>query len=375
MIRKEKFLLIAGYADSLINFRGPLIKEILRRGVEVHVAAPAILSNSLVKSKLVTLGVNVHDIHLWRTGMNPLADFCSLFDMYRLMREISPLHVLAYTSKPIIYGTPAAWLLGIPNRYALVTGLGYAFTAPGQRGVLRRLVQVLYARALVRTSLVFFQNPDDELLFRQLGLLAPSVRSCILNGSGVDLSTFVVAPIPTGGPHFLLIARLLGDKGVREYVAAACLVKAQYPQFKFSLVGWIDSNPDAIPQSELDQWIHDGVIDYLGRMEDVRPAIAACSVYVLPSYREGTPRTVLEAMAMGRPIITTDAPGCRETVIDGENGFLVPVRSVDALVAAMERFIKDPDLSLRMGKRSREIAEEKYDVHKVNAVMIREMGL
>ena len=172
-----------------------------------------------------------------------------------------------------------------------------------------------------------------------------------------------------------MIARLLGDKGVREYVEASQRVKSRYPEVCCSLVGWIDDNPDAIAQSELNAWIEKGYVEYRGRLQDVRPAIADCSVYVLPSYREGTPRTVLEAMAMGRAIITTDAPGCRETVTEGENGFLVPVKSVDQLTEAMCRFVEDPDLVANMGRRSREIAEEKYDVHKVNAVMLREMGI
>jgi glycosyltransferase involved in cell wall biosynthesis len=174
--------------------------------------------------------------------------------------------------------------------------------------------------------------------------------------------------------RFLLIGRLLGDKGVREYAQAAQAVRRQYPDVQFTLVGMIDSNPNSIAQAELDAWVADGRLTFLGSMADVRPAIAASSVYVLPSYREGTPRTVLEAMAMGRTIITTDAPGCRETVVDGDNGFLVPVKSVEALVQAMVRFIQDPALAPRMGARSRQIAEAKYDVHQVNAVMLREMG-
>src|SRR5690606_16971435 len=158
-------------------------------------------------------------------------------------------------------------------------------------------------------------------------------------------------------PHFLLIARLLGNKGIREYVEAARHVRRQYPDARFSLVGWRDDNPDAITAEELADWQAGGHLDFLGRLEDVRPAIAACSVYVLPSYREGTPRTVLEAMAMGRAIITTDAPGCRETVKDGQNGYLVPVKSVDSLVDAMQRFLADPTLADRMGACSRRIAE------------------
>ena len=172
---------------------------------------------------------------------------------------------------------------------------------------------------------MFFQNPDDEALFRELDLLPDTVPSSVVNGSGVDVAEYSVAPLPDRS-CFLLIGRLLGDKGLREYAQAAQRVKATYPEAVFRLVGWIDDNPDAITQRELDQWVYSGVLEFLGRLDDVRPAIADCSVYVLPSYREGTPRTVLEAMAMGRPVITTDAPGCRETVVDGDNGFLVPVK-------------------------------------------------
>lgn len=191
----------------------------------------------------------------------------------------------------------------------------------------------------------------------------------------MDVDSFTVAPLPPGQPRFLLMARLLGDKGVREYAQAARRVRAVHPGVRCALVGWIDSNPNSITQAELDGWVNEGSVEFLGRLSDVRPAIADSSVYVLPSYREGTPRTVLEAMAMGRAIITTDAPGCRETVIDGDNEFLMPVKSVDALVAAMERFIDDTQLAQRMGTRARHIAEEKYDVHKVNAVMLKEMGI
>jgi glycosyltransferase involved in cell wall biosynthesis len=290
------------------------------------------------------------------------------------MRRIRPDVVLAYTIKPVIYGSLAAAVAGVPRRFALVTGLGYAFT--GERGgLLTGLIRRLYRIALERVHKVFFQNPDDQALFRQLGILRNGTPSVVVNGSGVDVGDYAVGPLPEGPARFLMIGRLLGDKGVREYAEAARRVRAVHPEAGFGLVGWIDENPDAIAQSELDAWVAEGCIEFEGRLADVRPAIAACSVYVLPSYREGTPRTVLEAMAMGRPIITTDAPGCRETVVDGDNGFLVPVKSVDALVGAMLRFIDDPGLAPRMGARSRRVAEDKYDVHKVNEVMLREMGI
>jgi glycosyltransferase involved in cell wall biosynthesis len=237
----------------------------------------------------------------------------------------------------------------------------------------------MYALALSRTKVVFFQNSDDAVLFHKLGLLGTQNKVCVVNGSGVDIHQYAFSPIPLGrtGPAttFLLIARLLGDKGVREYIEAARRIKAHCPETVFRLVGWIDENPDAIREQELNDWVSEGVVEYLGRLSDVRPAIADCTVYVLPSYREGTPRTVLEAMAMGRPIITTDAPGCRETTVEGENGFLVPVKDVDKLAEVMLRFVHQPELASRMGARSRHIAEEKYDVNKVNAVMLHRMGI
>ncbi len=372
--RQMKLLLIASLGKSLINFRGPLIAALQARGLQVHVAAPDLLPGDPIRRQLQARGVLVHNVALRRTGTNPVADAQTLWILWRLMRRVRPDFVLAYTVKPVIYGSLAAWLAGVPRRFALVTGLGYAFQQQGQGGALQALVHRLYSLALERVQCVFFQNPDDEALFRQRALVGPGACTCVVNGSGVDVAAFSVAPLPPGPPCFLLIARLLGDKGVREYAQAACRIRALHPGVRCQLVGWIDTNPDAIAQHELDTWVEEGTLEFLGRLSDVRPAIAACSVYVLPSYREGTPRTVLEAMAMGRAVITTDAPGCRETVVEGNNGFMVPVQSTEAMEQAMLKFVHDPNLAARMGQRARQMVEDKYDVHKVNVVMLREMG-
>ena len=376
-ISSRRFLLIGNAAESILSFRGELLRAVQKTGAAVHIAGPDLTLGNPFRQQMEAQGFTVHSVPLARTGTNPLADIRSLLALWRLMRSLRPDFVLGYTIKPVIYGSLAAWLTRVPRRFALIPGLGYSFLGGGSRNRLQALVQKLYAAALARVDGVFFQNPDDAALFKDRGILPASVPACVVNGSGVDVAHFAVAPLPAhdNGMHFLLIGRLLGDKGVREYAAAAQIVKAQYPSAIFTLVGGMDSNPDSIAQSELDAWLAAGMLEYLGKQADVRPALAACHVYVLPSYREGTPRSSLEAMATGRAIITTDAPGCRETVVNGDNGFLVPVRDAQALAAAMMKFIEQPELIATMGARSRQIAEEKYDVHKVNAVMLREMGL
>jgi glycosyltransferase involved in cell wall biosynthesis len=371
---KLRILIVASFADSVVQFRGRLIESLVLRGHEVHVAAPGLSNSPAAVDTLVSLGAVPNDIPMRRTGMSPVADLGLLWRLGRMMHDRSIDAFIGYTAKPVIYGSLAAWLANVPRRFALITGLGYAFT-DSRSGFLSTLLRFMYKVALSRCSRVFFQNRDDELFFRELGIISDNVSSVVVNGSGVDLEEFEPGPPPPAANTFLMICRLLGNKGVREYAQAAHRVRLRHPDAVFCLAGWIDDNPDSIAEAELDAWVQSGDIEYLGRLEDVRPALRECCVYVLPSYREGTPRTVLEAMAIGRPVITTDAPGCRDTVIDGENGFLVPVKSVGALVEAMQRFIDNPDLAAEMGKRSREIAEEKYDVHKVNRVMLRDMGI
>ncbi|MGP5313374.1 glycosyltransferase family 4 protein [Psychrobacter faecalis] len=378
-----KFLIIASYPASILKFRGALIKELQDKGFEIHIAAPEFDVYSEERNNLIELGYIVHDITMQRTGTNPLNDAKTVSALHLLMKKIKPSHVMSYTIKPVIYGSLAAKLARAPHRFALITGLGYAFQGADEQDYkksnLQKVVHKLYSVALASTHKVFFQNPDDEALFKSMGILKSTASTKVVNGSGVDVSEYSVQPFSTADdkplPKFLLIARLLGDKGVREYAQAARLVKAKYPQAQFDLVGWIDDNPDAIEQKELDNWINAGLFDFWGKLDDVKPAIAASSIYVLPSYREGAPRTVLEAMAMGRPIITTDAPGCRETVIDGYNGYLVPVKAVEELAAAMEHFIVNPKLIIEMGKASRQLVEEKFDVDAVNQSMLQAMGL
>lgn len=374
----QKIAVLAGYAPSLLNFRGSLLATLAKAGHQVVACAPG--EDERVRSSLQAMGIGYRPVSLVRGGTNPLQDMSGIVALARLFRDLRPDILLSYTVKPVIYGSLAARLAGIPNIYSMITGLGYAFIDQdrnqrrySKRHLIGKLIQTLYRVSLASNQKIFFQNPDDIADFTRLGLIDPN-KVVLINGSGVDLDHYCAQPMPTNKPlTFLLIARLLRDKGIREYAEAAAIIRHSYPDTLFRLVGPFDtSNPAAITPDELADYKQ---IEYLGATQDVRPFLADTDVYVLPSYREGTPRTVLEAMATGRAIITTDAPGCRETVIHGENGFLVPVRDAKALAAAMQRFLEDPHLAAVMGRRSRAMAEEKYDVHKVNQVIMAAMGL
>ncbi|WP_374407144.1 glycosyltransferase family 4 protein [Pelagerythrobacter sp.] len=367
-----RILLNGSYAPSLIGFRGPLIRMLCDRGDEVHVSAPDIAGD--VRAELERYGATVHEVPLSRTGTSVAGDIGYFLALRRLMRRIAPDFVLGYTIKPNIWGSLAARSLSIRSA-SMVTGLGYAFAEPaGAAGrLLSGLSRRLYRLATNANARVIFQNPDDLADFAAAGCLADPAKAGIVNGSGVDLAHYAPAPLPSDAV-FLLIGRFLGAKGVREYAQAAASLLARHPEWRFQLVGFPDEGPDGIPAAELTAIEASGV-EFLGRQDDVRPAIREASVFVLPSYREGTPRSVLEAMAMGRPIVTTDAPGCRETVTGGVNGRLVPVGDAEALASAMEELGSSRALRQAMGAESVRIAREKYAVEQVNTSLVRLLGI
>jgi glycosyltransferase involved in cell wall biosynthesis len=286
--------------------------------------------------------------------------------------------------KPVVYGLLSAAAGESPRRYALITGLGSVF-GTGQP-VARRILRALLRLALQRASGVIFQNPDDRELFDRLGL-ARGLPTCVVRGSGVPLDHFPWTPVPVGPPRFLLLSRMIRTKGVELFVEAARRLRHAGARATWAMAGRVEEGGDAIPAAALRAWQEAGDVEYLGRLENVRGELARCTVCVLPSYyREGTPRSLLEAMSTGRAIITTDAPGCRETVFDagpqqhdavrlGRNGMLIPQRSLDALVAAMQRMVDRPDLATTLGWESRRLAELHYDVRLVDARMIEFMGL
>lgn len=371
--RPRRVVLFGSYAPSLIVFRGPLIKEMVRRGHEVVTIAPDI--GDELAERLRGLGVKPISVTLGRTSLNPLEAWRTGRRLRAIMRAVRPDVLIAYTIKPIVIGVPAARAAGVPRVVTLVTGLGYAFT--GGRELVRRISRVtgalLYRRAFAQADMVVFQNEDDRADFARMGVLPRRAATGLINGSGVDVNHFATSAPPPGA-SFLMMGRLLGDKGLREFAEASRRLKLLRPDVRIGLLGQIHSEPNAITPAELETFKSWG-IEHHGEREDVRPFLASHSVYVLPSYREGTPRSVLEAMAVGRAIITTDAPGCRQTVNPGENGLLVPPRDADALLNAMLHLVERPELIAPMGAASRALAEERFDVRKVNAQLLELAGL
>jgi glycosyltransferase involved in cell wall biosynthesis len=383
----KTILAVDGSAHALLRMRSRVLKEIVKSGHQV-VACGAFEDDTSLKSTLTgdrdalrqgfrDAGMFFHDIAIERHGMNPLRDLRTLWQLYRLMRKYRPEIVLTHSVKSSLYGMLAARLAGVPGRFALMTGLGYLFES-ADRGV-RRVIQLVAQRmlrvALAQATRVFFQNNDDRELFLSTGTIRSPQQTVLVNGSGVDLHDFSVVPLPKLPLTFLMIGRLQYAKGVIEYVEAARRLKQQYPAVRFQLVGPSDSHPTAVPRHMIDEWLAEGFLEYLGGVPDVRPYLASCHVFVLPSYREGVSRSAIEALATGRAVIMSDAPGCRETVIDGENGFKVPVKDAEALAAAMRRFIDQPELLESMGQRSRKYAEERFDVNQVVRTMRETMQI
>jgi glycosyltransferase involved in cell wall biosynthesis len=371
-----KILIAGGVPGSLINFRGDLIKEWVNKGHQVvAVSAPA---SEKLKKKLAKMNVKFIAVPLERDKTNPFGDLRLLYKIYQIIRLERPAIIFAYTIKPVIYTSLVARLFPDIKVYSLITGIGFALSDEiSNKRNLRWILCSLYRLSLRRSNMVIFQNPDDRLLFKRLDFLMDTQKTYLVNGSGVNLDHYYFsAPKQADQVSFLFIGRLIRSKGIAEYARAAEIIKKRHDNVSFRLLGSLTGSSDLISKEDLARWISEGTIEYCGRVDDVRPFIVTASVVVLPSfYGEGTPRSILEAMSMGRPVITTDAPGCRETVVDGINGYLIPVKDSTALATAMEKFILNPELVGKMGIESRKIAEAKYDVRKVNRVILEAMDL
>ena len=365
-----KIVILGTVPNDLLNFRSDLIKDILKKNYKVIASSSSLDNDSKIHMK--NLGVTYQPIYLNRHGLNLIGDVRTLMNLYSLYRKHKPDLILAHGIKLVIWGGISAWLSKIPF-YALITGLGFAFQGKSfKRRLLTRLVSFLYKVSLKNSKAIIFQNKDNKDLFIEKNIISES-KTFIVNGSGVDINKYSYTKLPETDVSFLLVARLLGEKGLREYAAAAKIVKEKFPNIKFELIGAEDASMDAIPLEEIKSWSN--YVNYNGSTKDVRPYIKACHVYVLPSHHEGLPRSTLEAMSMGRPILTTNASGCKETVDEGINGFMVPVGSINRLADKMIWFVNNKDKIQIMGKQSRKIVEKKFDVRKVNEDMLRIMNI
>lgn len=364
-----RLALLGKHADYVLAYRGSLIREAQARGHEVHAITGAARSPT-ARERLGAAGVTLHEVPLDGGGANPIRDLETRRALRRTLRRLRPDAAFCYNPKLIAHGPPAARAAEVPRVAAMVTGLGYAFTGRGLRRRLVRMVATrLYRRALSACDVIFFQNEEDRAELARLELIPRETDVRLVAGSGVDLHCFPCQPLPQGS-HFLMISRLLRDKGVLEYVEACRALARSHPEATTTLLGALDDNPTAVDASEIDRWRREGVPRLHDAVDDVRPFLQRCTVFVLPSHREGTSKVMLEAMATGRPVITTDAVGCREPIEPGVNGLLVPVANPSALAAAMGRLVGDRPLVERMAAESRRIAEGRYDARVVDAAIL-----
>lgn len=359
----QKIVMSVNTAWNIHNFRSGLVKALIRQGYEVMVVAP----HDDYVSRLKALGCRFIGMPMDNNGTHPGRDFSLLMRYLRVLRSVQPLAYLGYTIKPNVYGSIAAQALGIPviNNIA---GLGTTFI---NRSLLTCLVKELYRFSLRRSRRVFFQNADDQGVFIQAGLVRKEIADRV-PGSGIDLTHYQPAPPPAvQGRCFrlLLISRMLKDKGVEEFVAAAKIVRQRVPAVQFQLLGFVDAgNSNSIPLERIRSWENNSLVNYLGKTDDVRPYLADADCIVLPSYREGVPRSLLEAAAMARPIIATDVAGCQDIVDDNVNGLLCQVRDPDDLAEKMIRMIRlSPEARMEMGAAGRRKVTAQFD----EAIVIR----
>jgi glycosyltransferase involved in cell wall biosynthesis len=373
-----KLAMVTTYATPS-NMRRELLEAVAARGHRVTVVSPE--PAGVMQGPLAALGGTYREWPVNRTGIDPAEDLRSAHRLHAILRDERPDVVLVYQIKAVLIAPLAARLARVGRIVPLINGLGAVFDRDGFGATARaRLARGAYGMSLRLADEIVFQNADDPALLQASGLLSRRARWRVVPGTGVDLARLAVRPPPAGPPAFTLISRLLVSKGVRDLVAAARIVRARHPLAgtRFRIVGQLEAegHPDGVRRAELDAWVAEGLVEYAGFSDDVAGVLAATTVFVLPSYyREGVPRTNLEALAVGRPIVTTDWVGCRETVEDGVNGFLVPPRDPVALADRLERYLRDPALAARHGSASRALAERRFDMRKVNAQMLEALQL
>ncbi|WP_187269597.1 glycosyltransferase family 4 protein [Flagellimonas hymeniacidonis] len=373
---KKKILIICSYDGSLITFRGDFIQDLVKEGYSVYAAAPEM--SSKVNEKIKEFGASPLSFQLKRTGLSPFSDIRSMLQLKKIIQKHQIDIVFPYTIKPVIYGSMAANLSRTPV-VSLITGLGFTFTGISLKArLLQSIAEFLYKISIQKNKLVIFQNKDDAELFRKRNILSNIQNTSVVNGSGVNLDRYSYRENTntTGAVKFLFVARLIREKGIHLYIEAAKMLKSKFPMAEFHIIGAPDKSPSSINIKDLTHFHDNGVVIYHGRQNNVSYFLGKSDIFVLPTYyREGVPRSILEALSVGLPIITTDSPGCRETVVGSENGKLISPGSLEELVGAMQFFLENPSAIHQMGISSRELAEKKFDVKIINKEIISSLNL
>lgn len=374
-----KIAILGNQARAMYNFWPALIRHLLVAGHEVLCIVPFPMDalDRTAVCELEKLGASPRFYQLDRKGINPLHDAGTFKSLLSLFKKEQPGLLFASTIKPVIWGLLAARLAHVPRRYAMITGLGFAFeTETLPKKALNLAACGLYKAALSGAHGIFFQNQDDWDIFLKSRIISASAPvSLFTQGTGVDTERFKPVPLPQGTPAFLLVARLLEAKGIREYCRAAEILKNTYPDAQFRILGPEEHGVGSVPLDELRSYTDRDIVTYLGKTDDVRPFVAESTVMALPSYREGLPCSLMEGMAMGRAAVATDVPGCRDLVRPEVNGLLVPAKDVQALARAMERFLTVPELAATLGANARKNIEEEYDARTVAASIAAAMGI
>ena len=367
-----KVVIAASYGPSLLNFRRDLIKEMIKRG---HiVTCISIESKDKMEKPLAALGASYESVGGSRTGTGFFENFAIFFCYLKLLWKLKPDLCFFYMAKPIVFGGSAAIILGIKRIYPFITGLETPFYSKNRKDIFIRCLLCLFYKFVIHFSKAcFFMNRDDINRMKKLKVVREE-KAVLVNGSGVNMEHFTRLPLPEE-PRVCMIARLVEGKGVRDYFEAAALVKEKYSDVPFLLVGGFDEHKEGIKEEELNDLLLEGAVSYYGHAEDVRPYLEHCSIFVLPSYHEGNGRSIVEAMAAGRAIVTTNVPGCRDTVMEGYNGFLVPPRDGKALAEKLEILIQKKELRETMGNNSYLLCQEKFEVNKINNILLQTMGL
>lgn len=361
----KKILITTVLTEAFYKSRQELILELLKIGYEVILVGPE--NDPKVKEIFNTPKVTYYQTNIERTGLNFFQDIKTIMSIIQIIKKEKPTITYSFGgAKAVIYTAIASDFCKVRKKYSMVNGLGSIYRGTGIKNrIVKFIMNILFRYSLKRVDGVLFQNRDDLNVFSELKLVNIN-RTLIVNGSGVNLSKFPYSEPTTKNLTFLFVGRLLKDKGIYEFIELAKKFKNSPKDIKFVIVGGFDTNPTSVKEHEMNKWVKEGLVKYVGKVNNVVDYYKNCSVFILPSYHEGTPRTSLEAMAVGRPIITTDAPGCRETVINGKNGFMVPIRDVDSLIDKVEYFIDNPNMVKVMGLESHHLAKDKYDVKKVN---------